>query len=645
MRRSLMNRKLRKFVEYNSVTLEKSDRTFEAIYGVMFGDGQKDNVMAEESTGYRVKQYTYSDIKAMIESASSALYEKIGSTHAFVALEMENRVEWIVAFWAILKSGNKPYLVNCRHPKQLSCGIVESLGIKYVVGVGKTELPLEFIDVTELKSDKPFNADFENEIALSTSATTMKETVCFYTGREISSQILNARTILKQSKLIPAHVNGSLKQLAFLPFYHIFGLIAVYFWFTYYGRCIVFLRDYSSDSILRTCRNHGVTHVFAVPMLWHTMEKEVRKAVRSRGEAAEKKFEKGLAICEKIQNVFPMLGIRISHIILREITGSLFGNSIRCCISGGSYINDSALKLFNALGYPLHNGYGMSEIGITSVELGSRPKDRNMNSVGLPFDSVEYRISEKGTLLVKGDSICSKMTVNGETVPRGEWFDTGDVAKYVDGRYYIIGRLGDAVIGENGENINPDVIEQSLDISDAEAFCVLGLEHDGSEELSLVVKINRYLPSDRIASMISRIYSSNDALPMATRVKRFYMTYDDLCAKTAVKVGRAYLKKIIGEGKVALIPFSEIKASDNVGFDAESTVAKAVIKIIADNLDIEKDSIGADSHIVHDLGATSLQYFNIVSDIAKEFSLTGYSENDSFCYTLRDICDYIERHI
>ena len=273
-----MKRKLRKLVEYNSETLEKSDRTFEAIYGVMFGDGHKNNVMAEESTGYRVKQYTYSDIKAMIESASSALYEKIGSTHAFVALEMENRVEWIVAFWAILKSGNKPYLVNCRHPKQLSCGIVESLGIKYVVGVGKTELPLEFIDVTELKSDKPFNADFENEIALSTSATTMKETVCFYTGREISSQILNARTILKQSKLIPAHVNGSLKQLAFLPFYHIFGLIAVYFWFTYYGRCIVFLRDYSSDSILRTCRNHGVTHVFAVPMLWHTMEKEVRKA-------------------------------------------------------------------------------------------------------------------------------------------------------------------------------------------------------------------------------------------------------------------------------------------------------------------------------------------------------------------------------
>ena len=70
-----------------------------------------------------------------------------------------------------------------------------------------------------------------------------------------------------------------LKQLAFLPFYHVFGLFAVYFWFTFFGRTLVFLRDYSADTILKTCRRHQVTHIFAVPMLWHTIEKQVRAEV------------------------------------------------------------------------------------------------------------------------------------------------------------------------------------------------------------------------------------------------------------------------------------------------------------------------------------------------------------------------------
>lgn len=640
-----MKRKLRKLVEYNSSTLEHSDMSFKDIYGVMFGEKQENNVMVELTQNYSLKKYTYRDVKKMIEGASSALYEKIGDTHSFVALEMENGLEWIVAFWAILKSGNKPYLVNCRHPKQLTESIVNQLGIKYVIGIDKTTLDLSFIDINSLKNGYPCTAEFENEIALSTSATTMRETVCFYTGKEISLQILNARTILKKSKLILAHVNGELKQLAFLPFYHVFGLIAVFFWFAYYGRCFVFLSDYSSDNILKTCRNHGVTHVFAVPLFWHTMEKEVRRAVRLKGEKAEKKFEKGLALSEKLQNIFPVFGVKLAHIILGEVTGNLLGNSIRCCISGGSYINNSALKLFNALGYPIHNGYGMSEIGITSVELRKRPKFRNMNSVGIPFDSIEYKIGEGNTLLVKGGSTCASITVDGKKVEYGEWFDTGDVARCVDNNYYIIGRLGDAVIGENGENINPDVVEQAFVISQADAFSVIGLNLGQTEELSLIVKISEYLPAEKLKNMISEIYAQNDTLPMATRVKKFFITYDEICAENAVKVSRPYLKRIINENKVQLISFSEVKFDENKGFDIKSPLASKVAEIIASNLDIDNNIIGGDSHIVNDLGATSLQYFAIISDIANEFSFSSYDTNDVSCYTLRDICAYIERHM
>ena len=73
-------------------------------------------------------------------------------------------------------------------------------------------------------------------------------------------------------------------------------------------------------------------------------------------------------------------------------------------ISGGSTINLKTLEFFNAIGYHLANGYGMTEIGITSVELSDKKKLLNSGSVGLPFKGVEYRI-EDGRLLVRGDCL------------------------------------------------------------------------------------------------------------------------------------------------------------------------------------------------------------------------------------------------
>ena len=54
---------------------------------------------------------------------------------------------------------------------------------------------------------------------------------------------------------------------------------------------------------------------------------------------------------------------------MHEVTDSLFGKSVLFCISGGSYIKEDTLRLINGLGYPLYNGYGMTEAGVTSVEL------------------------------------------------------------------------------------------------------------------------------------------------------------------------------------------------------------------------------------------------------------------------------------
>lgn len=645
-----MKKHLRDYINYNDSHLANSPKDLRTVFNLMFRC--KESVIAETTENYRIRRYTYGEVEEQINRSAYALYQKIGATHEYVGLEMENGIEWIVAFWAILKSGNKPYLINCRHPLSLSAEITASLKIKHILGLSPTKLNADYIDYSEIDKKEinipqDFDLDglFENEIALSTSATSLHGVVCFYTGREISDQILNAKDILKDSKRMACHYKGSLKQLAFLPFYHVFGLFAVYFWFIFFGRTLVFLPDYSPKSILQTCQKHEVTHIFAVPMLWHTVEKELYEEIKKRGEKQEKKFYKGIKLCTKIQDIAPFLGVKLSQHIMSQVTDELFGKSVRFCISGGSYLKNSAVKLFNGIGYPLHNGYGMSEIGITSVELRHKASERNENSVGRPFSSVEYKISDKGTLLVKGKSICKRMMIDGKEIINDEWFDTGDIMECRNGNYYIKGRMNDVIIGSNGENINPDLLEQMFDLKYADRFSVLGLEKSGEEKLTIVVEISPAVTNEQLDYIINHIKEVNNSLPIASQISEFYFTYDSIASDGAIKVGRQYVIRSISSEKIKLIPFAEIHSHKKSAAFASSEYADRIKKIIASTLSVDESTITDGSHIIHDLGASSLEYFAVLLAIADDFGINNWSEKDTYCYTVKEFCDYLEGHL
>lgn len=639
-----MNKNLKQIINRNRDALKASKKDLRAIFEIMFSASE--NILCEGNDGFRIYKQTYGEVKSRIEKAAAGLYKQIGATHSFVALSIDNSPEWIVGFWAILMSGNKPYLVNLRYPDRLSNGILKTLGVKYTVCVEQCGLETESLLLSSLDGDPSElpKEVFEDELAFSSSATSMNEVVCFYQGFGIAEQILNFESIVKAEPRIAKHYKGSLKQLAFLPFYHVFGLFAVYFWFTFFGRTLVFLRDYSAETILKTCRRHEVTHIFAVPVLWHTVEKQVLSAAREQGEKKYKKLQRGLKITTALQNVLPGVGAELSKRIMREVTDKLFGRSVMFSISGGSYLRDSALRLLNGIGYSMHNGYGMSEIGITSVELRRRPKHRNQNSIGRPFDSVEYKINDDGILLVKGSSLCTKKLINGQEQRFDGWFDTGDIMKETDGNYFILGRKGDVVIGENGENINPDTVEKLFSLNGAKALSVLGLDGDGGQELSLVVQINPFIRQDGIDKIRTEVYSVNDTLPTATAIRRFYFTTDDLCPPTAIKVSRAQLLKSIENGAVKLVPFAEMKPDG--GTDGEdSPLFSEVRKIISDVLGLDPGEITAGSHIFHDLGATSIQYFSVLTKLSERFGISDYDKNEKYCYTPKEICEYIERHL
>ncbi len=640
-----MDAYVKKLVTENCKALEESGKTLEDIFRVMFS--RPEEIMAEWLEDGERRFMTFAEGEKKIRNAAYVLSQRIPIKGSFVALDMENSPRWIVAFWAILMSGSKPYLVNRRHPSNLTRGILSTLKVMFSVAEDAGDYPCMMINADELEEtghEDFVPSCFADEVALSTSATTLNEVICIYNGQKISNQIMNCKGILLENDLMPEFYHGALKQLAFLPFYHIFGLMAVYFWFSFFARPMVFMKDYSADSILNTVRKLEVTHIFAVPMLWHTIERQVLAKVKAEGK--EKKFQKGLALSMKVQKAFPKAGRKFAKSLMSEVTDQLFGKSPVFLISGGGYIRESSLYLFNGLGYPLHNGYGMSETGITSVELRNNVKARMENSIGKPFDSIKYEIDENGVLIISGDSLCARMIRNGEEVPMSERYNSGDVvSRDEQGNYYIMGRMGDRIIGESGENINPDEIEKDLDFEYASDYCVFGEGEGSEEEVAIVIRLGRDLPSDKIKETADAARSQSEKLPSTYQIRKFYFTFDPICSEKAIKVSRSYLKRGIAEGSIKLIPFEDVLEGRVSGREAvapEDELGLKLRRAFSEFVESDEENINLDDHFIYDLGGTSLDYFSLVMRINEIVGIHLAFDRDSACYTIRDFKRVIE---
>lgn len=639
---------INKVVNTKIKELNNSKRQFKDIFNIIHNCDNK--IFSEISDGYKVKTFTYKEIKELSIKLGNYFNNKLSNIEkgSYIGLMMNNSNLWIASFWGLLMSGYKPMLINIRLGKQLNDEIIKLLNIQYVIVDDDYQLNCNILNINDQNND--YNNitnmitsidDFpwENEIALSSSATSLNIKICVYKGEDIASQLTNTKYILKHNSMMKAHYKGSLKVMTFLPFYHIFGLIATYFWFCFFNRTLVFLKDYSNETILKTARKHKVTHIFAVPMLWNTISKEIIKEISLKDEKTKKKFKKGIKLSQKLQNINPKLGLYISKKIMKDVQNQIFGDTIKFLITGGGYISSSTMTLINGIGYPLYNGYGMSEIGITSVELRKKNKYRNITSIGKPFPTVSYKV-ENDVLFVKGSSICSKIITKNEEyiINHNQWFETNDIVKQdKKGFYYVLGRNDDVVISSNGEKINPDIIEKNILLLNVKRFCVMGIEDEGINKLSLVVEVPQGISKFKTQKIINEIKNYNFNL------EKIYFTYDKIAADTAIKVSRTLLTKRINNGDVKLVSFNDFSNNNIVD---ESTIDKEiyndVVNIFSEVLKKDINTINPTDHFIFDLGGSSLEYLTLLIKLKEKFEIDFNFTNGDNCYTALEVVDFIK---
>ena len=640
---------IHRYIKEKFSELNDSKRHFKSIFEIIHH--QDERFFCEYLDKFSIKSIKYEEFKTYIKKTANYLRKNgINPKHEYVGLLMENSLNWVALFWAILMIGGKPVLLNKKLPVNVNQDIAKILKIKDVISDSHVEDSFTSVfyfenlnkiipEIDEL--NETIDEDWEDEIVLNTTATTMNYKICVYKGSDIFSAIMNAKGVLRDNKNVKEHYEQRLKLLAFLPFYHIFGLMADYFWFAIFGRTFVFLKNYSSETIIKTIQRHKVTHVFGVPLLWNTIAKELKKKIGQLPEKKQAKAKKGIKLSYFLQKLFPNYGRRVANKMLKEIQNQVFGDSVLFCISGGGSIPKETLYLINAIGYPLYNGYGSTEMGITSVELRGNVKYRTLGTVGKPLDSLNYKI-EDGELLIKGTSTCSEIIYKDgseEIINKDEWYHTGDhFKKDKKGYYYVAGRKDDVFVGENGEKINPDEIEEKVLLTSVLRYCFTTYNN----ELVLILQVSKQNYMVKAEQITNEVKSCLDTLKKeGYQINRVYYTFDDIANDNAIKVSRKLLERMLKNEEVKLEDFSNFSSIVNSNKeDLNNEITNRLKKVFAEVLGKDIKEINDDSDFFLELGGTSLDYMALLLKIEQEFEIAISFNKKSFS-TIKEFYNYL----
>jgi acyl carrier protein len=594
-----------------------------------------------------IRKITYAQYEQKIRAAApvlSALLEK--RSGVYVGLKMRNCPDWPTAFWSILLSGNHPLLLDAEGTPVSTGRLLTQAGAAALICDQYEEHAgircFTPADIFVPSIGEACDAPFGDRVALCTSGTVESAKIFVFDGRAMARQIENAKEFFSQSRdLIYEQRRGELKNLAFLPLHHIFGFVAVYMWYSCGGKVIVYLRDKSPSTIMRACIAHRVTHLFCVPLFWNNVAAGVMKRALQGGPALTRRFERLCRLSLRLQKGMPTAGRKlVSSLIFRKVQKNLFGTSIRFLINGGGHILPESLRIINLLGYPLYSGFGMTETGITSVEMSPRIQDRLNGSVGMAFRSVSYSIEggEDGTgeLVITGSSIYSAQLADGRSIPRKhDGFNSGDIGRLESGRLFIEGRLKDVIIGESGENIYPDEMEDYFSgLTGVVHYCILGLRGGSAYEMmALVIEPDAGTDEASIPRIADQVNAINRALPFSRKVRMVLAAQEPIPMALGVKVQRQKLRRLIEEGgfRYSMLDLSEKHLAAR-NYREESLIIQNdlryvmlrddVRRIFADVLGLKQENIGDQDHFFHDLGGDSLTIIGLMTKMEDTYCIS-----------------------
>jgi long-chain acyl-CoA synthetase len=351
---------------------------------------------------------------------------------------------------------------------------------------------LSFADIMSLGAGHTFSPvnHSRDQVAtlMYTSGTSGMPKGVMLTQNNLLSQITGACGVVP--------VQPGNKVLSILPIWHCYERTFEYF--TLSQGCAQIYTNIRY--VKKDLKDFQPNYMVGVPRLWESIYEGVQKQFREQPESKQKlvafflgqsqkyiqakRILEGLDLNElqhspiaklmatlKLAVLWPLhkLGDALVYKKIREATG---GN-ITYIVSGGGSIADHLEDFYELVGVPILGGYGLTETSpITHVR---RPWRNLRGADGQAIAGTETLIvnpdtrqsvptGAQGLVLLRGAQIMKGYYKNPEATtkaidPEG-WFDSGDLGYLTEwGDLVITGRAKDTIVLTNGENIEPQPIE------------------------------------------------------------------------------------------------------------------------------------------------------------------------------------------
>jgi long-chain acyl-CoA synthetase len=310
------------------------------------------------------------------------------------------------------------------------------------------------------------------------------------------------------------------------------------------------------ETMMADMREIGPSFVLLAPRMWEAIAADIRSRMMDSTPFKRFMFDLGmkLGMAALDQGRRSRLADLILFSALRDRIGFSF---LRSAATGGAALGPETFRFFLAMGVPLRQIYGQTELG--GAYTVHRPGDIDFDSVGVPFDDSSLRIDGAdsngvGEIVATTGGQFAGYFRNPEAsradlLPDG-WLRTGDAGyiKPETGHLVVIDRIRDLATTATGVRFSPQFIENKLKFSPfiAEAV-ILGSERPF---LSAIVCIRYSIVSkwaeargiaftnytslaalpDITRLLRAEVETVNHTLPEAQRIRKFVLLYKELDA-------------------------------------------------------------------------------------------------------------------
>jgi long-subunit acyl-CoA synthetase (AMP-forming) len=434
----------------------------------------------------------YADRVRRIAAGLAGLGVKPGDT---VGLKMVNRPEFHLCDTAVLHLGGTPFSVYNTSPAEQIAYLFSNAGNRVVITerqflpvlrrvAGETDVVhLICVDgpedgVLELSDveDRPAE-DFDFDAAWRAVTPEDIATIIYTsgtTGPPKGVEITHANMLAQcdaTAAVLGTEEHG--RVISYLPSAHIADRWGCHYSGMIHGIEVTCLADYKT--ILSAFLEVRPTTVGGVPQMWYRLKAGLEAAVEYEQDPAKQQamrwaIDTGKRYVQAGQSgsVSPELAAeyaKADELVLSKLRAMIGLDQARLAVSGAAPIAPDVLEFVCAIGLPVCELWGMSELSCCATI--NPPDAIRIGTVGTAIPGVELKLAEDSELLTRGATVMRGYRRDpektAETIDADGWLHTGDIATIDDDGYVtIIDRKKELIINTAGKNMSPANIESAV---------------------------------------------------------------------------------------------------------------------------------------------------------------------------------------